>query len=147
MAHNWLSYDYVLRIGAQVTSHDPLARLIVDQAQANRELLAKTLDGVIGVDPTAKKLVFAPHVRARFTARAVVVATLLGRKALSLLADSFVEGAAPKELEEELGIAGGTLRPVVKRLADDGLVVRSGRTYRIPNHLIEEAGRELQQGS
>lgn len=129
------------------THDDPLTRLIVDQAQANRELLARTLDGVIGLDPTAKKLVFAPHVRARFTARALVVATLLGRKALSLLADSFSEGAAPKELEEELGIAGGTLRPIVKRLTDDGLVVRSGRTYRIPNHLIEEAGRELQKGS
>jgi hypothetical protein len=120
----------------------------VDQPQANRELLAKTLDGVIGVDPTAKKLVFAPHVRARFTARALVVATLLGRKALSLLADSFIEGAAPKELEDELAIVGGTLRPVLKRLTDDGLVVRKGGTYHIPNHLIAEAGGELlQKGS
>jgi len=129
------------------TRDDPLARLIVDHTQANRELLAKTLDGVLGVDPTMKAIVFAPNVRARFTARALVIAALLGRKALSLLADAFVEGAATKDLEAELGISGGTLRPVVKRPAEDGLVIRRDGSYFIPNHLIEEAGRELQKGT
>ena len=126
---------------------DPLARLIVDHAQANRELLANTLDGVLGIDPASRKLLFAPHVRGRFTARARVIAALLGRKALSLLADDYVEGAAPKDLEVELGIAGGTLRPLMKRLAEEGLVVRRDGAYLIPNHLIEEAGRELKGGT
>jgi len=129
------------------TKDDPLARLVVDHAEANRELLAQTLDGVVRLDPTAKKFLFAPQVRARLTARARVIATLLARKALSLLSQGFVEGAAPKVLEEELGIAGGTLRPILKRLTADGLVTRRGGNYEIPNHLIEEAGRELVGGN
>jgi hypothetical protein len=127
-----------------VTTHvDPLERLVVDQAAADRELLASLLTGRIAVDRASARYSFVPGIRPQLGTRRTVLIALLARKALSLLVEGFVEPATPRELEAESGIRGGTLRPILKDLKDENLLLKTGDGYLVANHALEFAAAEF----
>lgn len=118
-------------------SGDPLSRLVVDQAEVNRELLAELLADKVTIDPDAGTFAFKYHVRKQLGKSNVVLAALLAQKALVLLGAEVAEPLQPRDLEASTGIRGGTLRPILKKLSDERIVSRKSNGYLVPNHSLE----------
>src|SRR5690554_2878862 len=106
---------------------DPLNRLVVDTAEVNRELLASLLEDKVVIDPGKGTFSFRFGVRERLGNQGVVIAALLAQKALILMGASVAEPMMPRELEATTGIKGGTLRPILKKLADARVISRGQR--------------------
>jgi DNA-binding IclR family transcriptional regulator len=79
---------------------------------------------------------------ARLSPDAKILVFLLARKAMVALPDVAlaIEGAAPREIERDAGIKGGTLRPKLVRLRKEGLLAQDdeGRYY-VPTHAVLRA--------
>ena len=124
---------------------DPLSRLVVDAAEVNRELLARLLQSKVRVDPSRGTFSFLGGLRQGVTARELVVTALLAQQAVHLLDSRHPVGLAPRDIETCTGVQGGTLRPVLKRLADHGLVRRDeAGAYSIPGYALDDVAAELQ---
>ncbi len=126
------------------STNDPLARLVVDDADVDRELLASALEDRVRLDLQRGAFSFLPGVRDRLSARALVATALLAQYALHLLDDRYVAGLAPRDLEERTGVHGGTLRPILKRLADRRLIRKDGEVYAVPGYALEQVAREFE---
>jgi hypothetical protein len=119
---------------------DPLARLVMDEAQANRELLASALEGRIRIDVGSGAIAFQSGARAKLNHRQVVLATLLAQRALGLLDGQHPKGLRPQDIEERTGIRGGTLRPILKILVEGDLIRQmEDKAYFVPSHAFEAA--------
>src|SRR6266436_3535573 len=121
-------------------THDPLSRLVVDEAAVNRELLASVLETRIRLDLGAGSFSFLPGIRERMNSRHQVLIALLAQKALHLLNSKFNEALRPQEIEFVTGIKGGTLRPILKILVDRRLArSEADRSYTVPGYALEDA--------
>lgn len=120
-----------------VKPNDPLSRLVVDQDEVNRELLAELLADKVTIDPHGGTFAFKHRVRKELRKANVILIALLARKALVLLGAEVDETVKPRELEAHTGIRGGTLRPILKKLTDEGVVLRESGEYKVPNHSLE----------
>ncbi len=121
---------------------DPLQALVVDTRQVNRDALAGILKGRVVLDLELETVNIVREARDPISARHAVLLALLGRKAMSLLKSEVVDAISPKELEEITGVKGNTIRPIVRRLADEGLIVRRPKGYTVHNaalHLVASA--------
>lgn len=126
---------------------DPLQSLVVDAQDVDRGRLADLLQERARVDPKQGVIRFLPGVQERATIAQRIIIALLGRKALSLLDESHADGLTPAELSEATGVRGGSLRPSLKRLADDGVATKNGDSrYTIPVHAFERAVEMLENG-
>jgi hypothetical protein len=128
-------------------SVDPLARLVVDEAAVDRELLATVLEDRARLDLSSGTFAFRPGVRDGLNSRQQVLVALLAQKALHLLKPHFPEGLRPQEIEIATGVKGGTLRPLLKVLIDRRLV-RQGqdKAYIVPGYAIEDASHFVKDG-
>ena len=125
-------------------TEDPLKRLVIDQAETDRELLATLLEDKVRIDPSRATFSFKANIRGALGVKKLVLTALLARKAISLLARDVGEGLTPKELEVHLGVPGNSLRPALKFLKDHGLAVQQeGSRYSVPQYVLEDAGRFL----
>lgn len=119
---------------------DPLARLMIDEAAVNRELLASVLEDKIRLDIDQGAFSFRQGIRQRLTSRQQVIVALLSQKALHLLAEKYPEAMRPQEIEAVTGIKGNTLRPVLRLLAERRLVRQDAyKAYYVPGYAIEDA--------
>lgn len=118
---------------------DPLSRLVVDQAEVNRELVAELLADRVTIDTSDATFAFKRQVRKQLNGAGVVMTALLAQKALVLLGAEVNEALRPRELEALTGIRGGTLRPILKKLSDEGMVSRKTDGYVVPNTALEDA--------
>lgn len=120
---------------------DPLDSLVVNGDDLDRQLLADL------VAPFAALHLLKGVMTIRYTqsgdslsAREKVLVFLLSKKALALKdpTGKATETASPTEIEKETGIAGGTLRPALRKLADDNLLVQDskGGAYSVPNFAL-----------
>jgi hypothetical protein len=125
-------------------SVNPLARLVVDEAAVDLDLLASTLEDKIRLDLKQGGFAFLQGVRARLSSRQQVLTALLSQKALHLLDAQYPEALRPQEIENVTGVKGGTLRPILKVLTD-GRVIRqdANKAYYVPGYAIEDAARFL----
>src|SRR5438270_764316 len=116
-------------------SEDPLAALVVDEEQLAREELARALAPYIRFGRGGGLL---PEDRFDSLPAALrVECTLLAFRAASLLGLRNVDGATPQEVARATGIPGGTVRPALRRLLDDRVVVQQGRTYRLAPYAMQ----------
>lgn len=115
-----------------------LEDLLVDSDALDRALLATILKPFVFLEkgPGAIRFTQAGH---RLNSRAKVVAYLLARKARRALGFPDEEAAAPREIEGETGIKGGTLRPILKALREEKIVAKGPRGYWVPNYALEPA--------
>lgn len=120
-----------------VESADPLSKLVVNQAEVDRELLAELLTDKVAIDPGTGTFTFKHRVRKQLSKRNIVLAALLAQKALILLGAEVAEPLKPRELEPSTGIQGGTLRPILKKLTEEGIISRKSDGYFVPNHSLE----------
>lgn len=118
-------------------SGDPLSRLVVNQAEVDRELLAQVLADKVTIDPDAGTFAFKHRVRKQLGKSNTVLTALLAQKALVLLGAELAEPLQPRDLEASTGIRGGTLRPILKKLNDEAIISRKSNGYLVPNHCLE----------
>jgi len=125
-------------------SADPLARLVVDEAAVNRELLASLLENKIRLDLTQGSFTFQQGMRVHLNNRQRVLIALLAQKALHLLADQYAEALLPREIDAVTGVKPGTLRPILKQFADRRVIRQDeDRAYYIPGYALEDAAQLL----
>lgn len=127
---------------------DPLDKLIQDGNELDRALLAEI------VYPRARIYVDRGTSQIRFTVagdslkvKEKILIYLLARKALALKdpEGKITESASPLEIEKATGIAGGSLRPTLRKLVDERLLIQDdkGRNYSIPNYALNAISRIL----
>jgi hypothetical protein len=127
---------------------NPLDKLFEDGNALDTALLADI------VFPRARIYVDRGTQHIRFTAegdklsvKEKVLIYLLARKALVLkdTEGKTVESASPSEMEKVTGIAGGTLRPALRKLVDDRLLIQEGRGggYSVPNYALNTISQIL----
>lgn len=110
---------------------DPLRALVVDTRQISREKLAEILKDKVMLDLQTETFMLVSQARAHSTGRQAVLLSLLARKALSLLKEDVVDAMSPKDLAAVTGMKSNTIRPILKRLASDGYVVRRPEGYTV----------------
>ncbi len=126
---------------------DPLDQLFVNQAEVDRGRLSAGLLPLIRMDANLKTYALLPGVREKLGAAGTVLVALLARKVLALRDGSYEEAAQPRVLEAEVGIPGGTLRPLLQSLLKRRLVVKAAAGYTIPNWAIDSCLEELRSAS
>lgn len=125
---------------------DPLDDLIVNNSnEANRQQLADAIRNYIQIFHYENKVEIAlTDDGEKLTARQKILAFLAGRKAAALKGLIEKEGIAPKDIESQTGILGGTLRPLLGKLRDERLVVNDpDGGYLIPNFAVKKLQSEL----
>lgn len=123
---------------------DPLQELLVSSRQINRDLLASVLRPYVRIDPETQD--FIPTSEwAKLGQTQRIVAYLLTRKAMVALDIALdKEAVPPRTVEGATGIRGGTLRPLLKRLVQEGVVARDQvGGYYVPNYALEAAKARL----
>lgn len=109
---------------------DPLDELVANTREISREQVVAMLRGKVLLDIEARTFVISPEARARMSARGVMLVALLGQKALALKTGA-PDVLLPKQIEALTGMKGGTVRPALRGLAEDGLVLNNGGAYSI----------------
>jgi hypothetical protein len=121
---------------------DPLQALVVDSQKINREMLAEILKDKVMLDLETGSVHVVRKPGATIGARQAILLALLGRKALSLLKADAVDAISPKDLTEITGVKGNTVRPLLIRLSEEGLIIRRAEGYAVHNaalHLVAGA--------
>ena len=122
------------------TTDDPLAGLVISARSVDRKRLASTLDSWARIDPHEDLIRFLPGAKEKGTVKQLILAALLGQMAINLLNDQQKEGLTPSELAQCTGVGGSSLRPQLKALADDGIVVKNDRgKYVVASHAFDHA--------
>ena len=122
---------------------DPLMELVADTQKINRDRLKEMLLGRVWLDIDTATVHLVPEEGNEKGSKEAVLLALLGQKALSLLKpEKVVDAMTPKVLEEVTGLKDNTVRPLLKRLSEEGLIVRRMEGYAIHNaalHLVRGA--------
>lgn len=126
---------------------DPLDQLFVEGNSFDRALLAAI------VQPRAQIFQDRGTFQIRFTlagdqlkVREKILIYLLARKALALkdATNQTVESTSPQEIEKATGIGGGTLRPTLRKLLDEKLLVQNENgAYSVPNYALNSISKLL----
>jgi len=124
--------------------NDPLANLLLDSEQIDRESLARALQDYVGVDSKSGKVVQKPGFN-KLSSRKKMIAYLLGKKVSKLLGKTENELTAPKDIPNDTGIPKGTVHPKLRELSDARLVsqTKDGEYY-IESHQILGCIAELE---
>jgi hypothetical protein len=123
---------------------DPLENLLLDAEEVDRTLLARALQGVLGIDKVTGKIIFQPGFN-KLTARQKVIGYLLGKKVSKLLGKVEAEITLPKDIMEETGIPKGTINPNLRELFDERLISQTKEgEYYINSHQIHSCVSELE---
>lgn len=127
---------------------DPLDELVIDSGQIDRRRLVDLLRGRVWLDPQARRFVFDPGVRQSTTLQQRIILALLAQKALSLKVEGeeLSDAMSPKDFETKLGEKGNSIRPAIKRLADEGLIFSVEGGYTVPAHVMDRLTEVLDNG-
>ena len=126
-----------------------LEELYEDQDRVDVDLLRSTLLPYIRLARDARDGDPAFRLTADFddlSARGKTLVVLLAQRARATLGDidSDTVPLRPTTISGWTGIAGGTLRPALRRLASERLVKQPARgMYEVPPYAIEKAAREI----
>ncbi len=127
-------------------SEGPLGRLVRrEEDLLDRERLADLLEGLVFVDPEREKVLLTREAMS-LSARKRVVLTLLGRKVLRALGETeVVEEVRPIDIQGPTGLKGGTIRPRLRELYDEGIIAQRENGYYVPTYSFEEAASVIKE--
>jgi hypothetical protein len=120
-----------------MASNDPLAALLVNEDSIARKELAAGLAPYIQLTEQGGLWPLPPF--ENLASASKVLCLLLAVKAMAMLGLRENERAAPAELVEMSGMAAGTVRPKLSKLAEKRLVVKSNGEYWISTHGARKA--------
>jgi len=108
-----------------------LKDLVADHGMIAEETIEKIVAPYVRYDPAAHKIVWTPQAKSlgNDTKVLVFLVAVLGWQ--YVLDASQDVATKPADLEDELDIAGGTLRPILKRLKDSHLLAVVDGHYRV----------------
>jgi hypothetical protein len=107
-----------------------LKDLVVDHRKISEEMVEKIIAPYVRYDPDGHKIVLTPGAKSLGNDAKVLV-FLVGVLGWQYVLDESRDVATkPADLERELGITGGTLRPILKKLKDLHLLVVVDGHYR-----------------
>jgi hypothetical protein len=107
-----------------------LKDLVVDYRKISKEMVEKIIAPYVRYDPAQHKIVLTPGAKSLGNDAKVLV-FLVGVLGWQYVLDESRDIATkPADLERELGITGGTLRPILKKLKDLHLLVVVDGHYR-----------------
>lgn len=108
-----------------------LKDLVADHRMIAEETIEKIVARYVRYDPAAHKIVWTPKAESLGNDAKVLV-FLVAVFGWQYISDASQDVATrPADLENELGIAGGTLRPILKRLKDAHLLTVVDGHYRV----------------
>jgi len=115
-----------------------LKDLLIDESKIDEGLLEKILSPFVRIGKEKGTV--------RFTTGAVklgikekVVLFLVAQKTKKLLGFKGIEEkTSPRQIEKELGVKGSSLRPILKRLREAGLIRSHRGNYLVENHTLPE---------
>lgn len=119
---------------------DPLERLRVDAGEVDRKRLSAMLDGLVLVDTEHGehgKVIYRNGVKDAASNPQLVTLTLLAQRAMHLLDGRVPSTLRPGDIQALTGMPGGSVRSALKRLSDDGLVLRREEGYLVPSHAFD----------
>jgi hypothetical protein len=127
---------------------DPLEDIFVKKEEVageNKVLLGRMIRPFAIVDPENGEVIFSTK-GDELIAKHKILVFLLCRLALVTRPDLvFKPTVSPKEIEMGTDIPGGTVRPKLKELTDDRLVMRSGDGYQVVASGLKRAYKELER--
>ncbi len=140
---------YLTKVNREAGAKMSLEELYEDQDRVDEDLLRSTLLPYIRLARDARVGDPAFRPTADFddlSARGKTLVVLLTQRARATLGDieSDTVPLRPTMISAWTGIAGGTLRPALRRLASERLVMQPARgMYELPPYAIEKAAREI----
>lgn len=123
-----------------MVSEDPLDSLFVKGDEVNRELLRDVLVQFVRLDERGR--IFPLSAFYQQPNKNKVLILLLARKALSLKTGS-EESISPSELGKLIDIPDGSLRPLLRLLADEKVVDDENSRYKVFSHAIQRCSELL----
>lgn len=122
---------------------DPLAKLLVSGKELDRQLVATVLNNRVRIDRDNGDVTLVGDAL-QLPKRTQILLYLLARKAARALDVIPQESISPKELENKIGMTGGSLRGMLATLRKERLVDGAGRRYTIPNYAVEKIKEMLE---
>lgn len=125
---------------------NPLDKLFADGGSLDLELLANLLVDYVRLYATGE-IGFTEEGRS-LTAKEKIAIFLLARKALKQKGIITDEAIKPGDIEEQTGIKGNTIRPLLKQLKDERIARNDdGGAYHIPDFAIHAVDAMLKKGA
>ncbi len=121
---------------------DPLAALIVDGEELDKERIVEALKGIAGLNRSGEVVQLGEF--AQLKARQKILAYLLGYKAAEILGLRSDHTGGAAELSRSTGLAEGTVYPTLTQLRNDRAVSQdSNSRYFIAHHQVAGACDEV----
>ncbi|MCF2872677.1 hypothetical protein L0664_16515 [Octadecabacter sp. G9-8] len=123
-----------------------LKDLVADASKLTEEAIEGIVTDFVRYDPTAQVVVFTPLGGELGNEQKILVylVALLGWK--FVIDDPKAVSTKPADLERELGIHGGTLRPVLKKLKDGHLVSAPEGHYQVQSANLDSVAQVVNGG-
>jgi DNA-binding transcriptional ArsR family regulator len=121
----------------------PLKELVVKEETLNEKLLAELLKTYISIEENTGELIPTESFNS-LSAEGKVIIAFLYSKAKKRLNMSSTEKLKPKDIESILGLKGNTIRPILKKLKEEGIIKLDEEGYWIPNVNLYRAKRVLE---
>lgn len=109
----------------------PLKDLVADKSKLNEEAIEEIVGQYIRYDPAAYEIVFTPLVNSLNTEQKILVYLTAVMGWRYVVDEVKPVQCNPSALERDLGIAGNTLRPILKKLKDGHLVNTDDQGYAV----------------
>lgn len=106
-----------------------LKDLVADKSKLNEEAIEQIVGQYIRYDPAAYEIVFTPSVNSLNTEQKILVYLVAVMGWPYVVDEVKPVQCNPSSLERDLGIAGNTLRPILKKLKDAHLVNTDDQGY------------------
>src|SRR5262245_5628979 len=121
----------------------PLKDLIAPKAAMNEAAIEAIVNGYVTYDVDTKTVTLMPKAES-LSNRAKILVYLVALQGWPFVVDDPVAAAMkPGELEEHLGMAGGSLRPNLTHLRDSRLVVVDDGAYSVRAAMLPAIAAEL----
>lgn len=108
-----------------------LSDLVADHRKIAEETIEKIVVPYVRYDAAAHKIVWTPQGKSLGNDARILVYLVAVLGWQYIVDESRDVSTKPADLERELGIAGGTLRPILKRLKDSHLLIVVDGHYRV----------------
>lgn len=114
-----------------------LEELLISGKEMDQQLVASILKPFLRIDKDSAGII-PQEPWQKLTNEARVLLFLIARRAMKALELPIEdETAGPIDIEKEIGIKGGSLRPILKRLSGQRILSKSHGRYFVPNYSIQ----------